>query len=189
MNLNRLPFMLFILIFTFSNTALADADSSRTDSNSNSNRTEDEMSSTTVVVVAAAITIYGLSFGAAMWSSSEISEDDKEEVNKELARYLQQNHSSVTRDVLAAQGPFWEHWRSEAGLTQDEINQFQIYFSGSTHQTKMLHLLNSDLTPAKAEAFGIEMVHAFRQTLSEDRFRESVSFALNRVKTVKHQAG
>ena len=152
-------------------------------SNSNaggSNTNEGELSSALLLLAV----VYGGS-AVALWFAVSSTIDatdnpDQAEATEELARYLRQNHGSVSRDVLLAQGVFWNQWQIETGLSPEEMATFRYYFDGSSQQTKMLQALNSDLSLEQAQAFALELTSAMRDALGQKRFTDLVQVAFSR---------
>ena len=159
--------------------------SSDNSSNSNSNESHTNEGELSSVLISSAV-VYGGS-AVALWFavSSTIDATDnpgQAEATEELARYLRQNHGSVSRDVLLAQGVFWNQWQIETGLSSEEMATFRYYFDGSSQQTKMLQALNSDLSLEQAQAFALELTSAMRDALGQKRFTDLVQVAFSRKK-------
>jgi len=179
-----LSFCISILIVSlcFSGSAFAEAGSGNSNSNSD---LEGTTLATTVVMVVGGGMLAGF-----IWSSVAMTRSGNEEAAaEELARFLRQNHGSVTRDVLAGQGLFWDQWQVETGLSDAELTTFQTSFTGSKQQTAMLTLLNSPLSAKDAVLFATELVQAAQIALGEKRVVQSFEFAIARSPSTVKKAG
>ena len=163
-------------------------DSSKSNSSGDSNTAADDELSTILFLTALGV-IAGSSLVGAIWSTHKLSARDKKKAAKDLAAFLQKNHGSVTRDVLVAQGVFWDQWRLEAGLSQEELAEFQTYFSGSKEQSAMIEALNSPLAPKDAVSFAKHMLEAAKVALGSERLNEAMRFSFERSKYVQAKAG
>ena len=167
----------------------ADQNSSDSHSDRSSDNSESggESHTITVVLVLSAVAVYGAMSVSAFNSLKATSDSDKEKAARALSQYLRENHGSVTRDVLAARGSFFETWQSESGMTQAEASRFQAYFNGSSQQTAMVHALNSDLSVTEARAFASEMMQAAHHVFGQERFDTIVAASIAHHQA--HQAG
>ena len=181
MTVSKLGTLLLVLLMALAIPHSAAADANSSDSNTNSN-SEDDMFSLTVVLVAAAASVYMVGSYTAykLFEGTTGNKKENEQAAKALGRYLQKNHSSVTRDIVSAQGLFWDTWSREGNITEQELSRIQAQFSGSAEQTAMLNALNSDLSANQARRFAQEMMRTARTTLGEKRFSEVVAYGSSR---------
>ena len=164
-----------LLCLAIPNLAVADTGGNNTNCDSD---TGPEGYTLTAVVVLSALAIYAGGTYTLYKVTKSSSEDEEEKAARELSRYLRKNHGSVTRDVLASRGLFWETWQAGSGMTPLEAARLHHYFNGSEEQSAMLDALNSKLSVVEARLFAAAMLNAAHTALGPQRFEKIIEVAL-----------